>query len=159
MTEMKEFAPEYTEKERLLFIAKTLAWALPLFCVIQFIGLPWLLEFSDRAHCVTVFGLNGFELIFFGLFMGVPFILAIIYGLTLGRRALKVIQARQTPLPTEKVFLKTKIIYGDRAIVRGYVALCFLLALVIAACYGYVPAKGFLSNVDAKEFPKCSPKN
>lgn len=152
---MDEFAPEYTEKEKIIFFLKTLAWALPLFSIVQFALIPSLIDFSDHAHCVSLLGMTGFELIFFGLFMGIPFSIAIIFALTIGRRALKVIKTGQTPPPKEKVFRRTKIIYGEKAKLRGYLALCCLLALVILASFGYVPAKGFLSNIGPTEFPPC----
>lgn len=132
---MKEFAPEYTRKERVIFIVKHTAWALPMFAFAEFWFFDWLSEYSDKENCKIYFdNITGTHFLMYGLCAGIPFLLAAIILFPQIGRSIKILKLKQYPLPGERVFQKTEYKYGWRAKAQPislFFAIGFFLALSI----------------------------
>lgn len=108
---MNNYAPEYTKKERIAIIVKSLLLALPIYAVAQLWFFDWLREYADNANYYYYYyyygNITGVHLLMYSMFVGLPLLPAIILFIFEGRRSLKIIKLWQSPLPGEKVFNKT----------------------------------------------------
>ncbi len=139
---MNHYAPEYTKRERLLAVAKTTAWAIPLFGLTQFWFLPKFSEYAENAHCYVYGDITGLHLVMYFVFVAVPLLPATFLAILEGPRAIRVIKGGQYPLPGEKVYLKTKYVYGTRARLRSYILIfCQVNQPGYLYLFDYVPAE------------------
>ncbi|WP_148271126.1 hypothetical protein [Cycloclasticus sp. P1] len=136
-----EFAPEYTKKERFWLIAKSLLWFVPILSFCQLWFFDWLGEYAKVAHCYEYGPVKGTHIIIYGLFVGLPFTLAIMLFGFEGVKAIKVIKIGQFPLPGQKVFKPTKYKYGNVARVNGAIVIGALVFLLGLAAWGVGQAK------------------
>lgn len=135
---MKEYAPEYTKKERTIIIFKHMVWALPLFAIIKYWFFPWFEGYTAKAHCHNYGAFTGLHVVFYGVFIGLPLLSALMVFLLEGPRSIKIIRLGQNPLPNEKVFSQTKYTYGIRAKIKPYfffAVLIFLLGLSVRGVF------------------------
>jgi len=146
-----DYAPEYTQKERIAFVLKIMAWTIPLFVMTQFWFFDWLSEYSENANCYNYGDINGVHLVFYGLFVFMPLSLAIIVFLTEGRRSINVIKLGQNPLPNEKVFKPTKYKYGNAAKIKPIGIFCVILFLTGLSVWG-----GFQAHDLTKDIKPCT---
>lgn len=135
---MNDFAPQYTQKERVKIVLKLLAWIIPVYLVMDFWFFDWLEQYSQNAHCYEYGSFNGLHLLIYGSFVLIPFSLGIFVLLIEGRNCLKVMRLKQTPLPGEKVLRPVKYKYGTAALIRpAAVGLIILLSFVISIWGGF----------------------
>ena len=146
-----DYAPEYTKKERIVFVLKIMAWAIPLFVIAEFWFFDWLAEYSKNANCYNYGDINGVHLVFYGLFVFMPLSFATIIFLTEGRRSIKVIKLGQNPLPNEKVFRPTKYKYGIAAKVQPIGMFTAILFLTGLSVWG-----GFQAHDLTKDIKPCT---
>ncbi|MEY8241014.1 MAG: hypothetical protein RPT25_11760 [Cycloclasticus sp.] len=152
---MNKFAPEYTKKERVNFIIKTLLWAAPLFAVTKFWFFPWFENYAENPHCYDYGYFTGVQVVFYGTFVFMPLMFAVVFFMVDGRRSLKVIKLGQNPLPEEKVFKKTAYSYGAKAKVKPFIMLFFIVFLVLFSIYGYFSATEIIISAEDKVMPVC----
>lgn len=151
---MTEYAPEYTRKERLFLLLKYFFIFTPLFAVTQFWFMPWFKGYVERSHCMDYGSFTGSHVVFYFIFVFIPFSSALLIFLTEGLRSLRVIRLGQNPLPGEKVFKKTKYTYGVRAKIKPYIVLFLVVFFVIFSIKGVFWANEIIYRTDVN-LPVC----
>ena len=131
-----EYAPQYSRAERVRLIALGAIIVTPLMCALQFWFFPWLREFSATAACRVVFGTNALELLFYGLFVGLPLQAGLVVLALFGYRGFKVLRQGRVPPQGEKVFRPTPVLRGSRATVIGYLQLFAAAPVFALAVWG-----------------------
>lgn len=152
---MNEFAPEYSKKERVILLLKHMAWAIPLFAITKYHFLPWFEVYAENAHCYRYGNITGTDLVFYGLFVGLPLLFAIALFLLEGTNSIKIIRLGQNPLPGTKVFKPTKYKYGFRAKLKPFFLIISMVFFVGLAIKGVYSASQIINMVNPKELPKC----
>lgn len=152
---MSEFAPEYTKQEKLIILLKHLIWAVPLILATQYLFFPWFTEFTDQSHCYQYAGLSGTELMFYGLFVGLPLTFALVVFLLEGARSVTTIRLGQSPLPGEKVFKPTQYSYGIRARIKPIFVLLIVVFLIGFSIKGLFTVQKIIGDLDLKSLPEC----
>lgn len=102
----------------------------------HFAFLPWLRGYIDTAHCYDYGPVNGLQMVFYGLFVGLPALITLTLYAVEGSRSIKVLRGGQSPLPGEKVFRPTKYRFGIRARIRPALLILTMLLLVGLALRG-----------------------
>lgn len=146
-----DYAPEYTKKERIVFVLRIMAWAIPLVVISEFYSFGWLSDYLENANCYNYGNINGVHLVFYGLFVFIPLSFAIILLLTEGRSSINVIKLGQTPLPNEKVFGPTKYKYGNAAKVRPIGVFSVIILFTGLSVWG-----GFQAHDLTKDIKPCT---
>lgn len=144
---MSHYAPEYTHKQKITYIAKQMLWCIPLYLATQFWFFDWLSEYSANAHCYTYGSITGVHLIMYGLFAGIPLSLAVIVAALEGSRALRILKAGQNPLPGEMVFRKTKYKYGPKALIQPIALSMSIICLFIFSVWGSFQAYDITQDI------------
>ena len=152
---MSNLAPEYTKRERIVLVVKHLAWVAPLFAVSKLWFFPWLESYAAKAHCYKYGLFTGVHVVFYGVFVGLPLLSAIIVFILEGRRSIRVIQLGQNPLPNEKVFKTTKYSYGLKAKVKPIILLGILLFLIGLSMRGVFWANDIIDASRQKIMQPC----
>lgn len=143
---MSEYAPQYTRSERIRLLLKYSIWAGPLVLLTHFAFLPWLRGYAARAHCYDYGPVNGLQLVFYGLFVGLPALITLTLYAVEGPRSIKILRGGQSPLPGEKVFRPTKYRYGGRARIRPVLLMLIMLLLVGLALRGLFWAEEIIAK-------------
>lgn len=143
------FAPQYSQRERLMIVLKHSLWFVPLFIITKFWFFDWLKAMlDDPSRCDHLYvDMTKVDAFFYSLFVGLPILMAIVIFLTEGRRAIKIIRLGQSPLPGEKVFKATPYRYGAKAKLRPFILLALIIGLVVFACWGVVQANILLTEL------------
>lgn len=144
---MSEYAPEYTNSERVAFLLKQMAWFIPLYALTEFWVFDAMADYADHANCYFYGSISGVHLLMYGLFAGLPLALAAIVFIFEGRRSIAIIKRGQNPLPGEKVFKKTAYKYGNKAKIQPVAILCSVSLLVVFSLWGAVQAYGLTQQV------------
>ncbi len=155
MNDPPEFAEEYSFAERVRLIcvgvaiggAWVLAWKLWL--------LPWFDAFVESAPCRSVFGISGLTVLWHGLFVGLPLVLACFFACMEGRRGLKILREGQSPPIGDKVLRPTRIKRGAAARRSGYFHLFAFTPLLVVAIWGSFQAAS-LSAQSPLKHPACT---
>jgi len=137
---MSDYAPEYTRRERIIFLVKHMLWFVPLLIATEFWFFDRLEEFSNQAHCYRYGNITGFHLLMYGMFVGIPLSSAVLIAALEGRRSLEVLRLGQNPLPGEKVFQRTKYQFGFKAKVKPIALFCFIGFFLLFSVWGAVQA-------------------
>jgi len=141
MNDDVEFAEEYSTNERIRIIG--LGGVIG--AVLIYLGdawfFPWLTEFSASAACRTVFGVNGVLVLFYGLFVGLPLLVAIGIGISFGRRGIRILREGRVPPSGEKVFRPTRIARGAKAKTAGVMQLVAVIPPLALALWGFGQAE------------------
>jgi hypothetical protein len=147
---MSEFAPLYSTRERVALALKMLAVAAPIYIVGFYWLFPWLQDYFETANCDRFGAVSGLELLLYGLFVGMPLSMALLFWLIEGSNCLRVWRLGQSPLPGEKVFRKTRYRYGAAARIRPMVIFALIAILVGVAIRG-----GFVARELARRIGPC----
>lgn len=153
---MSEYAPEYTTKERVIFLAKHLAWAIPLVAATQFWFFPWFEEYAENAHCYDYGSFTGTHVVFYFVFVAIPIGSALTIFAIEGARSIKVLKLGQSPLPGEKVFSRTKYKYDLKATLAPCALLLTLVFLVGLGIRGIFWANEIIYNASNSPPPPCA---
>lgn len=153
---MNEFAPEYSKRERIAFAIKYLTLGVIVVGLVQYQFLPWLQRYIPTAHCYKYGEITGTEVVFYGLFVGLPLFGAIIMLLLEGPNCIKIIRLGQSPLPGQKVLKPTRYIYGQRAKLKSYFFLLAVLLLLGLAGKGVFWASDTASRIDPNKTLDCT---
>lgn len=155
MTE--QYAPQYSEKQRRLFIFALVSVSALLIMGAQTVLFPQLMAFSAVAHCYELFGVEGTRVLLYGILSGLPMVLALTLGVWFSWRGLKIARLGQTPLPGEKVFQTRPIIFGEKAVRIGWLHHLPMVLLLAFAVWGGVQAEGILAsgNAQAVDYRLC----
>jgi hypothetical protein len=134
---LPEFAETYSRGERIRFVlAGAVLGALGL-AVWQLWMLPWIAEFADTAPCRTVFGVSGTTVLWFGLFVGLPLLFAVLFAIGFGRPGLAILREHQYPPRGVKVIHPVRIRRGAAARWIGYLHMLACTPFIAIALWGY----------------------
>lgn len=145
-----EFAPEHTSKERWQRLVIVAPLVLGSYALCQWWFFPWLRAFSERAPCETVLGAPGLSVLFYGLFVGMPLFLAFMVGIALVPASWRAIKTRRYPPPSQKVYRRTKIKTGWRAVALALVPIVLVAYLAGVAAWGVGATREILAQAYAK---------
>ena len=147
MNELPEFAEEHSlpDKIRLLVIYLAVG-AAAVFAAKAWL-FPAIREFAGSAHCREVLGFSGVSVLFYGLFVAMPLSLALVVGLTMGRRGYRILRDGQMPPIGEKVFRPTRIERGRKAKWMGYAQRYSFLWLLAIAVWGFPQAARLIASL------------
>ena len=151
-----DYAPEYTTKERINIILKALAWAIPLSTLLKFWFFPWLKQYSANAHCYQYGNFTGLHIIFYGLFISLPLLMACMLLILEGKRSINIIKLGQSPLPGEKVLSPTKYIYGTQAKLKAYLFFAIMLLVLGLSVQGYFWVQPLIIKIPSIDVSKCN---
>lgn len=145
-----EYAPLFSNSERLKLFAVHACWLVPSFLFLQFYFLPKFKEFTVNAECHKIASINGATFVFFGLFVGLPLMLAVSLFLLEGLRSIRAFKAAQYPPPNEKSFKLTPYKYGRAAKITAIIPFIFILFLASLCVWG-----GYQANNLTKVVKPC----
>ncbi len=153
---MNKSPPLYTKDEKIKLIVKHALWLIPFVIFMQLWGFQYIEDYSTNAYCKKYGSFTGLHVVFYGLFIGLPLLSALVYFYFMGLRSLKIIKLGQDPLPNEKVFTKTKYIYGKKAKFKAYAILGIILFLLGLSTQGYFWAKDTIEIIqEQNDDTKC----
>ncbi|MDX1588130.1 MAG: hypothetical protein R3296_04265 [Oleiphilaceae bacterium] len=154
----EEYAPQYSEKQKRLLVFVMVTLSALLILGVQTLLFPQLMAFASVAHCYEILGVEGPRLLLYGIFTGLPLLLALTLGAWFSWRGLRIVRHRQTPLPGEKVFQTRPIVFGDRAVRLGWLHHLPMVLLLAFALWGAFQAEGILaaSNAFAADYRLCA---
>ena len=112
---MEEFAPIYSPQERIFITIKWLVIGLAIFIAYNYLVKP---------HLVSLGSCNpenfaDVQVAIYLLYVVIPALFFFVFSLLEGVRSVKIIKYGVSPLPSEKVFIKTKYVYGWRSRLKG----------------------------------------
>ena len=151
---MTNFAPEYTKRERITLVIKYLSIGLPMLAFFEYWFFPRMGAFGEVAHCYD-FGLfNGVELLFYGVFVGLPLSLAVMLLAFECKRLMLVFKHKQAPPPGYKVFKPTEYKYGNKALFQPVLFLMLLSGLLLLSAHGVGSAKEIIESTKSMKLIK-----
>jgi len=144
---LAEWAPQYSKAERIVLLLCHAGWAVPLFLLTEFFFFPWFERYVETAHCHRYGAFNGLELVFYGLFIGLPLGLALVMLALEGWRSVQVLRLGQSPLPNEKVFRPARYVYGHRARIKPLIFFLLVLFSMGMAVQGFFWAGAMIRDL------------
>lgn len=139
---MDEYAPQYSDEEKLKIIVLHALWVIPAVLVSWlYIESPLLwLHTNPWISCHP----HVYKVLVYGISLGLP-LFGFLTSIYLIPEQLKIINLKQYPLHAQKTFRKTKYAYGIKATLRSYLQLVIsLMGIVIFGSY-------VVSNMIAKD--------
>jgi len=134
-------APEYTKRERITLFITYFSIGLPVLALFKYWFLPRMETFGEAAHCYDFGWFNGVQLMFYGVFVGIPLSLAIMLLVLEGKRLILVYKHKQTPPPGYKVFKPTEYTYGNKALFQPVLFSIVCVSLLVLSMHGIGSAK------------------
>lgn len=111
---MEEFAQEYSKKEKIYILGKYLSIALAVVLLSEYWLFPAINVFAENSACLEYFGVNGFVIFWYSVFVRIPLFSAFVMWWFIGRIGIRILRDGQVPPKGEKVFHPTKIIRGSK---------------------------------------------
>lgn len=115
---------------------------------------PWFEDYANNAHCYNYGSFTGVHVVFYGVFVGIPLLSALLVFAVEGPRSIKVIQLGKNPLPNEKVYKSKKYSYGLKARIKPFLLFVVLLFLVGLSIRGIFWANDII-DLPKKKTPLC----
>ncbi len=121
--------------------------------IIEGVGYDSTIEDRIRASDTFIYygPLTGTHLIMYGVFVGLPFTLAVLLFGFEGVKAIKIIKVGQFPLPGQKVFKPTKYKHGNAARINGAILIAAVMFLFGMAVWGFGQAKEIAQEIKSCE--------
>lgn len=158
MNESPEFAEEHSLPDKIRLLVTYLAVGAGAVFATQTWLFPAIREFAGSAHCREVLGFSGVSVLFYGLFVAMPLGIALVIGLTMGRRGYRILRDGQVPPIGEKVFRPTRIERGQKAKLQGYAQKYSFLLLLAIAVWGFPQAGQLIASLPADAARACPAK-
>gem|GEM_PF-3105490 len=141
-----EYPEEFTDGQRRAIVIVCVTLAALLVFGVQFLLFPQMEEFAVTAHCYEFLGISGPALMMYGLFAGMPLLMALTIGVWFSWRGARVIRQQRTPLAGEKVFQRRPVIRGERAVRYGWFHQIPLAVLLVITLLGSIQAQSVLAQ-------------
>lgn len=154
-SELPEFAEEYSFRERIRLCAAGLVIGGVFVLLWKLWLLPAFAAFAASAHCRSVFGMAATAVLWYGLFVGFPLFLALVFICVEGRRGVRILHDGQSPPMGVKVLRPTRIKRGAAARRVGYLRLLAFTPFVVIAFGGFFQAQS-LSQRSPSVHPACT---
>jgi len=151
---MKNFAPEYTKRERITLVIKYLSIGLPIMAFFEYWFFPKMEAFAEVAHCYEFGLLNGTELLFYGVFVGLPLSILVMLLAFECKRFVLIFKYKQAPPPNYKVFKKTEYKYGNKALFQPIIFVIICCGLLLLSVHGIGSAKEIINSTKSIELVK-----
>jgi hypothetical protein len=140
------FAPEYSNAEKVKFIIKQICFGVFFLALSKFFIIPFMASFASNAHNIKILGVSGTTILLIGIFLGMP-ILSGLVMIPMLKIGIQSIIHRQYPPRRFKVFKKTKIIKGKKAIAKAVIILLlYFVAIIPVTIFGYISLNTMLNN-------------
>ena len=149
MKDSEEYAPLYTQRERVrLAVIYTCV-----FLLVSLVSYIWLLPeleyFMSTAHCQTFYGYQGILVMVYGLFVGIPVLTWMSLQIAFTWQGVRIILHRQSPPVGTKVLRKTVIVKGREAVMKGWLMILLVPAFFIMVIpWGIITADELLQSMD-----------
>ncbi len=154
----QNLAPLYSKQERNRLFIISLLLGLVGWIFHHYWLSPVLNQFANTAHCQTYLGFNGIAWLWYGLFVGLPLLIFVIFAGFGWPNGLKVLRDGQYPAKGKKVFRPTKIQYGTKAKFIGWLQLLAPLVCLALAVWGGGQAQELTAMpVKASAYDLCQP--
>jgi hypothetical protein len=150
MNQSTEFAEQYTTTERLRLVALFIVSGFAIVALSKIYFFPSLNAFAESAHCRTILGLDGLAVLWYGLFVGMPLLCAMLVAGVIGFRGYRILRDSQTPPIGEKVFRPTRIIRGTKAKWFGLLQLLSCTPFLVIMIWGFPQATSMLEHAKSK---------
>lgn len=145
-----EFAEQYTRAERVRLALLILPAGAAFLLAARFWFFPWLTAFAATAGCREIGGVPGVTLLFYGSFVGLPLLVALVFGAVLGRPGYQTLRGGQYPAAGTRVFRPTRIRRGMAARLIGAAHLLLALAPLVLAAWGWSQAGAMVAAAQLK---------
>lgn len=142
----KQQAPLYSKQERIRLIARYLVLTLLGWALNHYWSSPNLSQFSDTAHCYDYLGINGIAWLMYGVFVGVPLLIFIIFAGFGWPSGLRILRDGQYPAKGKKVLRPTVITYGIKAKLMGWLLILAPVMVLAIAIWGATQTETMLSQ-------------
>lgn len=143
MSNLPEFAVEYSAVERMRFVIVGVAIGAMVVAIGKLWLFPWFNELVRSAPCHSVLGVSGIKVLGYGLFVGLPLFSAVVVASTFGRHGYKILRDGQAPPLGEKVFRPTRIKRGTEAKLVGCLHVFASSPFLAFAIWGVFSAEEF----------------
>lgn len=150
MQHTAEFAEQYTRAERQRLILLILPAALALLVALKLWSFPALAAFAASPGCREIGGVNGIALLMYGVFVGLPLLVALVLGATAGMAGYKSLRSGQFPAAGTKVLRPTRIRRGRLASLIGAAHLLLALLPLVLAAWGWFQAGQMVAGAQLK---------
>lgn len=134
---MNKFAPEYTTREKVILVVKALAIGLPIMAFFKYWLLPRLESFSAVAHCYDFGFFNGIELVFYGVFIGIPVSFCLLLVGMEGKRSYLIFKYKISPPLGYKVYKPTEYKTGNKVLIKPLLLMMTCLVFMMFALSGF----------------------
>lgn len=135
-----EYAETYGTAQRLWRVAAGIVLGAVAVGASQWWLFPSIAAFADVAPCRTVLGINGADVLWYGLFVGGPLAIAVAVGATYGRMGLRILKDDRFPPARTKVFRPVRIVRGNPARRVGYLHLFACVPFLAISIWGVAQA-------------------
>jgi hypothetical protein len=140
MNDQRAFAPEYSLKEKLRIIAVSLLVGSIFIFAMKLVFFPWLTAFASTNPCNKVLGLSAAQVLWYGMFVGMPMMFALLIGGFGAYQGARVLRDGQSPPVGQKVMRPTRIRVGTAAKVMGWFQVLSFVPFVLVGFWGTGPA-------------------
>lgn len=124
-----KYAEQYSLKEKVVILSPVVVILLVVFYLVFFV----LKELSQPIHCYELAGINAFSVVWGGLFIGFPVLLLLNLLYFEAKNMYSALFSGRYPHPNNKVFVKSKIITGVKARIKGF---GLLVLFIFVICFG-----------------------
>lgn len=154
-SEEAEFAPEYSRAERIRMALWAVLGGGIAIAIVKLWLVPAISAFGINALCTDVFGYDGITVLFYGLFVGMPFLLGVLVVAILGTRGYKILRDGQAPYFGEKVLRPTRIQRGRKAKLNGALHFAACVPMLLLSLWGVPEVDRFIKASKTKPV-KCT---
>ncbi len=149
MNSQPEYAPLYTNEERMRLL-KRYALVVVVILLVGILGLqPFLIDYINTAHCQSYYGVSGLVMLVYVLFAGMPLSVGVVFQVAMTPLALRIVRQRRSPPEGVKVFRQTVVTRGTMALVKGYFLLLIMpLLFIVITSVGVVYADRFVQSIN-----------
>jgi hypothetical protein len=150
-----EYAPLYSRTERMRFVILGVASGVALICIGKYWLSHWFAQFVATAPCSSIFGMSAVVILWYGLFVALPLLAAILVGFALGMPGYRILRDGQAPPLNQKVFHPTRLRRGAVAQRIGYLQLLAFVPLLVIALWGSFQAASLVKQ-QTHQLSKCA---
>lgn len=156
MDPRSEYAPQYSQQERLRHAAIAIVVGAVVWVVGQWWAFPALKEFVQTAHCRTVLGIPGTTALTYGIFVGLPLVVAMTIAIVTVPGALRALKSQQYPPPGAKTYRPVKVQRGRQAKKLVSMVLSLPVAVIFLALWGRIQAAELTRSVKSpSSYAEC----
>lgn len=156
----KEYAPEYSRREKLKHIVLWSLIGLIMYLAHRYFGLPFLEAITQRPHCYQILGWDGLGFLWRLLFIGIPLSLMLLLMMLLVPLGFKTLRDGQYPPLGTKVYKPTRIRKGTVARYFGSTLMIIPVFFLLFVWWGSAQIEKMpVLEIDKMDFSQCQSNN